>query len=93
MLSNYVDGDRNRMDLSIYEREGELALHPLQLKSEYCIIIMIVSTYCILANFWSGEIWRGNTVTILSVSVARIYPNQQFVGTIGAIGRDSGQGC
>ena len=32
--------------------------------------------------------------TILSASIAsRVYPNQQFVGTIGAIGRDSGQGC
>ena len=32
--------------------------------------------------------------TILSASIAsRVYPNQQFVGTIGAIGWDSGQGC
>ena len=31
--------------------------------------------------------------TILSASIAsRVYPNQQFVGTIGAIGRDSGRG-
>ena len=31
--------------------------------------------------------------TILSASIAsRVYPNQQFVGTIGAIGQDSGQG-
>ena len=32
-------------------------------------------------------------LTILSASVAKTgYPNQPFVGTIGAIGRDSGQG-
>ena len=32
--------------------------------------------------------------TILSASIAsRVYPNQQFVGTIVAIGRDSGQEC
>ena len=37
---------------------------------------------------------QAKQLTILSASVAgRVYPNQKFVGTIGAIGRDSGQGC
>ena len=37
---------------------------------------------------------QAKKLTILSASIAsRVYPNQQFVGKIGAIGWDSGQGC
>ena len=36
---------------------------------------------------------QAKQLTILSASVAsRVYPNQLFVGTISAIGWDSGQG-
>ena len=58
------------------------------------LALNFVQDSCKFLHILAGQFYLGKQLTILSASVAgRVYPNQQFVGTIGAIGRDSGQGC